>query len=537
MKSLKVSGKPPTYGGKTQRNKYVGGKPHKKSYGTVYLIGAGPGDPSLITLKGKQCLERADVVVYDFLVNPRIVAYANPKAQKIYVGKNGGKHTQEQGEINRLLVTYAQKGKIIARLKGGDPFVFGRGGEEAEFLAEHTIPFEIVPGISSAIAAPAYAGIPITHRDCSSMFTVVTGQQQGNKKKSTIQWDKISPQSTLIILMGMENLTTIINELRAHGWDMRTPAALVRWGTLPFQQSVTGRLNNIVTIAKKADIKPPVVIVIGSAVNLREKLRWFDNKPLFGRKIIITRAREQASALAGLLEDNGAEVIQFPTIKIVPAKDYRPLDTAIRALQTYDWLIFTSVNGVEYFWKRFELHGNGLKNIAPVKTCAIGPKTAERMRSKGLRVDRIAQEYRAEAVIHELGRLKNKKVLIPRARVARDVLPDELKKRKASVNVVTAYETVTDTSNIEQVKNLLFKANPDVDCITFTSSSTVKNFMECFTSRERKKIFKTVTAASIGPVTAQTIRGYGVKPAMTAKRYTIEGLTESIVRYKHWGKQ
>lgn len=504
-----------------------------KASGRVYLIGAGPGDPSLITLKGKECLERADVIVYDYLANNKLLGFAGIKAKKIYVGKKGRHHAKEQSQINQILVNHARKGKVVARIKGGDPFVFGRGAEEAESLVKYKIPFEIVPGISSAIAAPAYAGIPVTHRDHNSMFTVMTGHNRSDMERSLIEWDKISSKNTLVILMGMGNLSFIISELTKRGWSADTPIALVRWGTLPVQEVVTGTLRNIVVKAKQAGMKPPATIVIGEVVRVREKLRWFDNKPLFGRKILITRAREQASELAWLLEDNGAQVFQFPTIKIVPAKDYRPLDEAIRELNEYDWIIFTSVNGVEHFQKRLERQCVPLHSIRKIKTCAIGPKTAESMKAKGLRVEKIAKEYRAEAIMHELGNVKGKRILIPRAKIARDVLPEELKKRKAFVDVVTAYETVKDTSNIKEVKRLLLKstAGQRIDCITFTSSSTVKNFFECFTPLERKRIFKNTSAASIGPVTTKTLAGYGVKPGMQAKEYTIEYLTESIIRY------
>lgn len=523
---------------------------YSKISGKVYLIGAGPGDPSLITLKGKQCLQMSGVVIYDSLVNTELLKLAAPEAEKIYVGKKGKQHTKEQDEINLMLMEYAMQGKIVARLKGGDPFVFGRGAEEAEFLAEHKISFEIVPGISSAIAVPAYAGIPVTSRDYNSMLTVVTGHERGDKIATKIEWDKISSRSTLVILMGIENLSLIINELLRHNWDVQTPVALVRHGTLPDQEILAGTLSNILVKAEKADFKPPAVIIVGKVVKLRKKLRWFDNKPnnqailtsfrakgrgkpLFGRKVLITRAREQASELAELLEDKGADVVQFPTIKIVAPEDYKALDRAIGELNTYNWLIFTSVNGVEYFYRR--LKKQNVKLHYKLKTCAIGPKTAERMTSSGIRVDRVAKEYQAEAIIIELGNLKGKRILIPRAKTARKLLPEELKKSGAYVNVVTAYRTKKDTSNLKEVKNLLLcpgaRQSSRVDCITFTSSSTVKNFMECFSPAERKKIFKNTRAASIGPVTSKTLITYSVKPDIIAEKSTIEYLTEGIIHY------
>lgn len=495
--------------------------------GKVYLIGAGPGDPGLLTLKGKECLERAEVVLYDALVDPGILDFARPQAKRIFVGKRGGKESIRQSQLNRMLVSLAKSGKSVARLKGGDPFIFGRGGEEAEFLVMHRVAFEVVPGVTSAIAAPAYAGIPLTHRRHNSSVTFVTGHTDGEGKGLPVEWGKISPRSTLVVLMGVENLGKIVEELLHRSWDPQTPAALVRRGTTAEQETLVSTLSEIVEKAHREGLAPPAVLVVGNVVSLRGKLRWFDTQPLFGKAILITRAREQASEFAQKLMACGARVLQFPTIRILPPKDFRPLDRALSKLSRYDWLIFTSQNGVESFASR--LRKLGMKPAGSFKTCAVGSKTADRLASAGLRVDKIAKEYRAESILPELGSVGGRRILIPSARVARDILPKELIHRGARVDVVDAYETLKDGRGLSSVKKLLLKGEMDV--ITFTASSTVRNFMSFFSSRQRRRIFKRAFAACIGPVTAETLKSFGVRPKIIAKEYTVDGLVQALVEH------
>lgn len=497
--------------------------------GKVYLIGAGPGDPGLLTLKGKECLERAEVVLYDALVDPGILDFARPQAKKIFVGKRGGKESIRQSQLNRMLVSLAKSGKSVARLKGGDPFIFGRGGEEAEFLVMHKVAFEVVPGVTSAIAAPAYAGIPLTHRRHNSSVTFVTGHTDGEGKGLPVEWGKISPRSTLVVLMGVENLGKIVEELLHRSWDPQTPAALVRRGTTAEQETLVSDLSEIVEKTRREGLAPPAVLVVGNVVSLRGKLRWFDTQPLFGKTVLITRAREQASEFAQKLMACGARVLQFPTIRILPPRDFRPLDRALSKLSRYDWLIFTSQNGVESFVSRLRKLRIKLSAAAVMKTCVIGPKTAERMTALGLRVDKIAKEYRAESILPELGFVRGKRILIPGARVARDILPKELLARGARVDAVDAYETLKDSRGLSSVKKMLLKGGADV--ITFTASSTVRNFMSFFSSRQRRRIFKRAFAACIGPVTAETVKSFGVRPKIIAKEYTVDGLVQALVEH------
>lgn len=500
--------------------------------GKVYIIGAGPGDPGLITLKGLECIRSADCIVYDYLANERLLGHKKEGAQVIYVGKRGGNHTIPQTRINELLVEEARKGKVVARLKGGDPFIFGRGGEEVEALAGSGIPFEVVPGVTSAIGAPAYAGIPLTHRDFTSTVAFITGHEDPTKEGSNIAWDKISTGAgTLVFLMGVKNLDENIQRLIENGRDPRTPVALIRWGTTPRQETLIGRLDDIVERAKERALKPPVVMVVGDVVSLRDRLNWFETKPLFGKRVIVTRAREQSSELSDLLEGHGAEVIEFPTIEIVPPRSWRELDSAIKRLSIYDWIIFTSVNGVRYMVERLKRLGKDIREMKGVKICAIGPRTAEAIEGLGLRVDLVPTEYRAEAIIAGLGknRIRGKRFLIPRALKAREVLPEEIKRLGGKVDVVTAYRTLKPREKTEMVRDLL--KGGKVDVVTFTSSSTVINFVEMFEKGEMPGLLKGVKVASIGPVARDTADRLGIKTEIIPERYTIPALTEAIVRY------
>ncbi len=482
-------------------------------------------------------LREADVVVYDRLVNPLLLREARDGAELIYVGKTAGRHAVPQEGINTLLIERAGEGKVVVRLKGGDPFVFGRGGEEAEALAEAGIPFEIVPGVTSAIAAPAYAGIPATHRDYTSSFAVITGHEDPTKEDSTggfasaVDWAKISTGiGTLIFLMGVGNLPLIVERLIEHGRSPQTPVALVRWGTEPRQETVTGTLGNIVENAQAAGLRPPAAIVIGGVVSLREKLRWFDRldrRPLLGRRVLVTRAREQASVLSERLMELGAEPIEFPVIQVVPPEDYSPLDGAIRQLSCYGWIVFTSVNGVKAFVGRLRAQGMDVRALGGLKLCAIGPATAAELSQYCLNVDFVPQRYVAEAIVQGIGDVAGQRILLPRADIARGALATGLVEAGAEVDEVVAYRTVLADSPDENVKDMLLSG--EIGIVTFTSSSTVRNFATMMRGRDLAEILKGAMVACIGPVTAKTARALGIRVDVVAEEYTIEGLISALV--------
>lgn len=500
--------------------------------GLVYLVGAGPGDPKLITVKGLECVKKAEVIVYDRLASPRLLTYARPEAELIYVGKAPDRHTLRQGEINQVLVEKALAGKVVTRLKGGDPFVYGRGGEEAEALIAHNIPFEVVPGISSSVAVPAYAGIPVTHRDFTSSFAVITGNEDPNKGDSSIAWDKIATGiGTLVFLMGMRNLPHIVEKLLENGRQPETPIALIRWGTRPEQQTLVGSLGTIVELAKEAQFKHPVIIIVGDVVKLRDKLKWFENKPLFGKRVVVTRSRSQASVFAEAIENLGGEPWEFPTISVTDPDDYTPLDKAIGEIEQFQWIIFTSVNGVEAFFRRLAYCKRDVRDLKGIKLCAIGPKTREELEKRGLNCDYVPEEYRAEAILEGLKpfELEGKHILLPRADIARKVLPETLTELGAQVTEVDAYKTVLGEGDADIMRELFIKKK--IHIVTFTSSSTVKNFVKLLNTPDYLELLSGVTVACIGPITADTARGLGLHVDVEAKQYTIPGLLQAIVEY------
>lgn len=478
----------------------------------VYLVGAGAGDVGLLTLKACEVLKVADVVIYDRLADDALLNLC-ADAKKIYVGKEAGRHTLKQAEINQLLVDEARRNKIVVRLKGGDPFVFGRGGEEALYLRENNLPFEIIPGVTSAIAAPAYAGIPVTHRGIATSFAVVTGHEDPIKPESTIRWEKIATAvDTLIFLMGVANLPQIVAKLVEHGRSPDTPAALIRWGTKPNQETFITTLAE----APNAKILPPAIFIVGEVVKLREQLKWFETRPLFGKRILVTRARAQASKLSNALRDLGAVVVDCPTIKIVPPSDnYAAIDAAIKNLRGFDWIIFTSANGVDKFFERLRvqrLDARALKKVA-----AIGSATADKLSTFGIIADVVPKEFVAESLADSLKEfVGGKKVLLARAEVARDVLPDTLKTFGAEVTVAPVYKT-----EAEATAQIDFDA---LDLITFTSSSTVENFIASYGVEPLQK----VPTAAIGSITAQTLERYGITASIVAKEFTINGLVDAI---------
>ncbi len=497
--------------------------------GKVYLIGAGPGDPGLLTLKGRACIRKADVVVYDYLAAPALLAHADPGADLIYVGKKGGDHTLSQDGINRLIVEKALQGLVVARLKGGDPFIYGRGGEEAEELLAAGVAFEIVPGVTSAVAAPAYAGIPLTHRDYTSTLAFVTGHEDPTKESSQINWASLaSGIGTLVFFMGVKNLPHITSQLMDHGMAADPPVALVRWGTTNRQRTVTGTLETIVATAREAGIKAPAIIVVGRVVELRERLRWFENRPLLGRNIVVTRARAQASGLVARLGDLGANCLEYPTIAVEAVEDKSRLDQAIDNLADYDWIVFTSVNGVRYFFERLFDRGRDVRALHHMRTAVIGPVTAERLRDYGLKSDILPASYRAESVVAAFRNetMAGCRVLLPRAAEARAVLPEELGRMGADVDEVIIYRARPVTEDARQLVDDL-RADR-VDLVTFTSSSTASNFRALLPDAEADQLMQGVRVASIGPVTTETAQSLGFKVDTTAEEYTIPGLCQAI---------
>lgn len=505
----------------------------RRPRGKVYLVGAGPGDPKLLTLRGKECLEQADVVLYDYLANPALLSHAPSQAERIYVGRRGKGKYPAQEEINRVLIERARQGKVVVRLKGGDPFVFGRGGEEAEALASADIEFEVVPGVTAAVAAPAYAGIPVTHRTLASTVTLVTGHEDSEKPTTVLEWPKLaSSHGTLVFLMGMKNLPGIVANLVAEGRPSTTPVAIIRWGTRASQQTVVGTLSDIVQKADAAKLEPPTVIVIGEVVRLRQQLNWFEQRPLFGKRVLMTRAKEQAAELAALLAAYGAEPVEAPTIQIAPPADWAPVDRAIAAIQTYAWLIFTSVNGVAQFMSRLRMQGLDARCLAGLTICCIGPRTAQELEKFGVKADMIPVDYQAEGMLATLGgrNVKNARVLIPRAEVARELLPDELRARGAQVDVVPVYRTIAPSGEIERWRQQL--VDREIHVVTFTSSSTVRNFVEMLGGAEVvKTLLKSVAIACIGPITAKTVEEYGLTVTIMAGENTVPALADAIAQY------
>ncbi|MGD9876493.1 uroporphyrinogen-III C-methyltransferase [Desulfococcus sp.] len=504
-----------------------------KSAGKVYLVGAGPGDPGLITVKGLECIRNADVIIYDYLASPAFLKYAPEHAEQIYVGKKGGDHTLSQDGINALIVEKAKEGRVVTRLKGGDPFIFGRGGEEAEVLVAAGIPFEVVPGVTSAIAAPAYAGIPLTHRDFTSTLAFVTGHEDPTKTDSSIDWASLARGiGTLVFFMGVKNLPHITRNLMDNGMAPETPVGLIRWGTTTRQESVFGTLENIVERVKAAGLKAPSIIVVGNVVSLRSSLNWFENRPLLGKRIVVTRAREQASDLVKRLTDMGADCMECPTIQVIPPEDWAPLDAAVNTLSTYDWIVFTSVNGVRFFFRRLFETGYDVRALHRLRTACIGPVTARTLMGFGLKTDILPENYRAESVVDAFRNenIKGCRILLPRAMEARPVLPVELTRMGATVDEVTAYRTVQARENAEQLVAKL--KSGAIDMVTFTSSSTVRNFKALLPEEEPlARMMNGVTVASIGPITSDTARELGFTVDVTASTYTIPGLCDAILAH------
>ncbi|MDP6545994.1 MAG: uroporphyrinogen-III C-methyltransferase [Phycisphaerae bacterium] len=500
------------------------------SDGCVYLVGAGPGDPGLMTIRGRDLVRRADAVVYDNLAARRLLDQAPPQAEMIYVGKQAAAHTLKQEEINALLVRLGLEGKQVVRLKGGDPFVFGRGGEEALALVEAGVAFEVVPGITAGVAAPAYAGIPVTHRGVTSSIALITGHETPDKDESDLDYAALAGwPGTLAFYMGVKNLPRIATSLMEHGMDPATPAALVRWGTTARQETVTAALADITEVATRAGIKPPALIVVGHVVALREHISWFENRPLFGKRIVVTRARLQASRVTQQLEELGAEVIELPAIRIEPPADIAPLDAAAAAgVASFDWVIFTSANGVDAFFDALQRADLDSRALSGVQICVIGPGTARRLGQFGLRADAQPETYKAAEISQTLAAIEDlggKKILCPRADIAPKDLIEDLQSLGAEATDIAAYRTVGETPDPALLDELFADSGPD--WITFTSSSTVTNFVNAV-GLDRLRA-SAASLASIGPVTSATMRSFELEVDVEATSHTIPGLVEAIL--------
>ncbi len=497
--------------------------------GICYLVGAGPGDPGLLTLKGKECIEAADVLVYDYLCNPEHLRYAKPGARRIYVGKKAGEHTLPQEEINKLIVKLTKEGKTITRLKGGDPVLFGRGAEEAAELHGAGVKFEIVPGITSAIAGPAYAGIPVTHRSHASMLTIFTGHEDPTKPDTSLDYAKLAQaDGTKVFLMGVERIEEITGEFLKHGAKPETPMALVRWATHGCQQTLVGTLSTMASKVKAAGFKAPAVAVIGDVVTEREQLNWFESRPLFGKKIVVTRTRQQASTLSKQLALLGADVIELPTIRIEPAADQLEFGQLVQDCHTYEWIVFTSPNGVDAFFTMFDKLYNDARSIGGARIACVGPGTAEKVRARHLAVDLMPEKnFIAEGLVKAFDQhqnMENVNVLWVRGAETREVIANGLTAMGAIVDEAIGYRTIAETEdNLEALARL---KSEGADMITFTSASTVEHFLNL-----KVPLPQGCKTASIGPVTSASIKQHGLTVDVEARESTISGFVAVIEQF------
>jgi uroporphyrinogen III methyltransferase/synthase len=504
--------------------------------GKVYIVGAGPGDIGLFTVKGLKCLQKADVVVYDFHLNAQVLNYINHDAEFIYAGKRGGQHDMTQDRINQTLVEKAKEGKTVCRLKGGDPFVFGRGGEEAEVLASEGIEFEVVPGISSSVAAAAYAGIPLTHRSYSSSFAVVPGYEDVTKKESSIDWARLATGvGTIVFLMTVKNISMVCQRLIENGRAPDTPVAVVRWGTRADQTTLVGSLNTIADLVKENEIRPPAVMVVGDVVKLRDRLKWYENKPLFGQRVLVTREHTVGFEP---LEELGAEILEFHTIEIVPPDDWTELDRAVDKIDTYNWLILTSVNGVKFFFQRLIDRDRDIRDLRGIKICAIGSKTAETIRKYGIKVDLIPQKFSAEGLVeaflseYKTGKeehgLDGVKILLPRASIGREVFPRKVRELGGEIDVFAAYKMIKPEVHGKRLKRFL--KGGKISIATFTSAATFNNYMEIM-GEDALTLLHDVVIAVIGPVTAKAVEKAGLKVHIMPQEATVDAMVKEIIEW------
>ncbi len=499
------------------------------------IIGAGPGDPMLISLRGLRALNQAEVVIYDHLVHKRLLRHAPPGAERIDVGPAAPQPLAQEA-ICYLLAEKAREGRVVARLKWGDPFVFDRGGEEALFLHEQGVPFEVIPGIPAAVGVPAYAGIPLTYPGAGDALTFVRGFESEDGRRPDVDWASLGKiDGTMVCYCGPRQLPVILDAMLGHGWSPDQGAALVANGTTPAQETVMATLGELATLAREPRFREPALLIVGRVTGLREHLRWYDDRPLFGKRVVVTRPREQAAELVDMLESLGAAVIEAPAVRIVPPEDFQPLDDAIATVGEYDWVVFTSVNGVDYFLQRLQAGSYDARALAGVKLCAIGSGTAERLAKYWLRVDLVPGEYRAEAVAEALratGEVAGKKFLLPRADLAREMLADELRRLGGEVNDVVAYRTVAVEPEREHEPDIFrLLLDKQVDVVTFTSASTVRNFCRLYGADAVADLLRSVTIACIGPVTAEAAQQSGIRTSIMPSEYTMPALVRAIVEH------
>ena len=507
----------------------------KSDQGKVYLVGAGPGDPGLITIRGREILEKAEVIIYDYLAGKKLLKFVPPGAEFIYAGKRGGvKHTHTQAEINEMLVERAKSGKRVVRLKGGDPFIFGRGGEELEEVVKAGLNYEAVPGVTSASAAATFAGVPITHRKFTASVAFITGHEDPSKKKSNIAWDKISTGvGTLVFYMGIKNLPSITANLIKHGRDPKTPVAVVRWASMPHQRSVVGTLDNIADIVKREGIKPPALTIVGEVVTLRDTINWYEKRPLFGRRILITRTRDQASELVARLEELGAECLEYATIAIQPPDSWEVLDAALADPGKYQWLLFTSIHAIHAFFGRLYEKNLDARALAGCRIAAVGTVTAKCLEQYGIRADLLPEKFTGEglAAALEAAGVAGAEILLPRALKAREVLPERLEAAGARVTVAPVYQNVIPEGYDDKLRAELTEKG--VDLVTFTSSSTVNNFIHMLGADddELARLMADTRVAAIGPITAKTVNDHGLRVDVQPRTYTIAAMVDAILEY------
>lgn len=508
----------------------------------VYLIGGGPGDPELCTLKAVRCLGHADLVLYDALVHPDLLKHCRADAERVFVGKRAGRPYERQASINQRLIDAARAGRVVARLKGGDPYLFGRGSEEAEALAAADVPFEVVPGVPSPSAAAAYAGMSLTHRDLSSSIAYLTATESPDKDSSAHDWSKLATATqTLVIFMGVRKLAGLMQLLIDHGRSPDCPAAVIQAASTPFQRTIVGTVSDIADKARAAGIGMPALTIVGDVVRLREQLRWFDKKPLFGKRVLVTRAADQADSLAQALRERGAQALELPMIRIQPPLDPAPLKAAVKNLHAYQWLVFTSQNGVRAFFTELADQGLDSRSLHGLRIAAIGPSTAQALSPFGVRADLMPDSYRGEALAdsmlaqHAQRNMQGVRVLIPRAAVARDVLPQMLRAAGAVVDVVEAYRTYGASPETAQELAALVDQG-GLDIVTFTASSTVDHTLAALGTEGAKRL-QGITLASIGPITTDTAVARGLSIAITAEAYTIAGLVSALERHYSTARQ
>jgi uroporphyrinogen III methyltransferase / synthase len=502
---------------------------------TVYLVGAGPGDPSLISLRGLRCLARAEVVVHDHLVHPRLVRSAPANAERIDVGA-AAPQPLEQEAICLLLAEKAREGRTVVRLKWGDPFFFDSGGKEAIFLHEQGIPFEVVPGIPAAIAVPSYAGVPVTYPGAGDSVTFVRGHEDGSNAPPKIDWSSLARlEGTIACYAGARQIPAILQTLIQQGRSPNDSAAIVQGGTLPEQRTIQGTLAELSARLEEEPLRVPAVLVVGAVAGLRQHLRWYDDRPLFGKRILVTRAREQAGELVERLEELGAQPIEAPSVRIEPVTDTAALDDACAHAGEYDWIVFTSQNGVDQFMRRLLAGPDDVRALQGPRLCAVGPATAERLARFGLKVDLVPAEHRGDAILDAMrvlgGALNGARVLLPKADIAREIVADDLRKAGAEVTEVVAYRTVPESGRDGEPDIYRMLLDRQIDVVTFTSASSVRNFVKLLGDEQAADLLTSTLVASIGPVTAEAAQQLGIRSAIVPKDYTVPGLVQAIVDY------